>query len=58
MKDFHDFKNEFSFVTGKSVAGEEMKNKVPTDSNLYKEFEDNDIIFADMSREKRKLCDE
>ena len=27
-----------------------MKNKVPTDSNLHKEFEDNENIFDDMNR--------
>ena len=33
-----------------------MKNKVPTDSNLHKEFEDNENSHADMIVEKIELC--
>ena len=58
LKDFHEFKNEFANVTGKSMAGKEMKNKVPKDSNLYKDFEDNEKMFADMDAKNSRLCDE
>ena len=40
------------------MAADEIKNKVPTDSNLHKEFEDhekfkdNEIIHADTVAEK------
>ena len=40
LKAFYEFKNEFAFIAGKSMAGSEIKKKVPKDSNLYKEFED------------------
>ena len=46
LKDLNNFKHEFAFITGKSVAGGEMKNKVPKDSNLHKEFEEYENIFC------------
>ena len=58
LKDLNNFKNEFAFVTGMSVAGSEMKNKVPKDSNLYKDFEGDGNMFADMDAKRRRLCDE
>ena len=40
------------------MVGSEMKNKVPKGSNLYKDFEDNENMFADMDAKRRRLCDE
>ena len=56
LKDLNKLQQELAFITGKYVAAEEMKNKVPTDSNLHKEFEDNENMHADMVAEKIELC--
>ena len=37
------------------MAADEIKNKIPTDSNLHKEFEDNENFLADMVAEKLEL---
>ena len=52
MKNLNKLLQDLAFITGKNLAAEEMKNKVLTDSNLHKEFEDNENIFADMVAEK------
>ena len=52
LKDLNKLLQDLAFITGENVAAKEMKNEVPTDSNLHKEFEDNENIHGDMVAEK------
>ena len=55
LKNLNKLLQELAFITGKHVTADEMKNKVPTDSNLHKEFEDNENIHAGLMAEKNAL---